>query len=595
MQVVDSIYKELLANKKHRKECKVEIGGFEFGMDSLITLQTNGALYKNPSVGNSIARQIDVSLISGDAFIPRMAEIKVFVRLVCDDVASDWIPKGVFYIDTRNVDKETGVLTIHGYDAMLMLEQTYIEDGADITGWPKSMDVVAADIAELIGVEIDERSVLNTNYMVEAPLSYTMREVMGWIAAAHGGNWTITDEGKLRLITLASIPAETYYLVDDGGNYITLGWDRIVVDSGEEPTREIPEGAAKVWVGNAAASLELSRAFEPFTGVTIWYDDELAYQKGNASGRQLELDCPWATEEMAENILAAITGYSYQPYSANGALLDPAAELGDGVTVGGVYSVIATIDTTFDDMCAADISATADEEVDNEYPYENRTNREMKRKVTLGKDYYGAKITKANGLEIARTNADGSAGSRAVLNSDKLAFYTDSGTEALRFDPSTGRYSFTGDIIVDGNINMAGGTITWGENNPADGGISASQARTIVGEELVSSPIIAGGKFMDLDQKSYLQMGTASNVTAYINHYAPAYSSSKPICVMGYYKPYAVPTWVISPFGKFALEFQEGSGDYPTVYAYGDWDFSQADVSGLNGGGGDVTVIPVWG
>lgn len=487
MQAVSSIYQELLRNPKHRKECKVEIGDSVFGMDKLITLGTGGSSYRTPSVGNTIARQIDLSLFPEDAAIPRMAEMKVFSRLVYEDTVSEWIQKGVFYIDTRKTDRETGVLTIHGYDAMLKLEQIYIEDGEDLTGWPKTMDVVAADIAALIGVEIDERTVLNAAYTVEAPVGYTMREVMGWIAAAHAGNWTITDAGKLRLITLAGIPAETYYLVDENGDYILLGEDRIVVDSGEEVMREIPEDAAKVWVGNAAMSLETAPAFTPFTGVTVWYDDELAYQSGDDTGRRLELDCPWATQEMADNILASITGYAYQPYTATGALLDPAAELGDGVTVGGLYSVIASIDTVFDAMMSADISAPADEEVDHEYPYESRTNREMKRKVTLGKDYFGAKISKANGLEITQQDTEGNQKSRMILNSDLMAFYNDDGSEALYFDVEAGKFKFAGDVaitggtmnindnfIVDeegnvtlnGNIILSGGAITWGKNNP---------------------------------------------------------------------------------------------------------------------------------
>jgi hypothetical protein len=43
------------------------------------------------------------------------------------------------------------------------------------------------------------------------------------IAAAHGGNWVITDEGKLRLIPLGSAPAETNNLVTEHGDTITFG------------------------------------------------------------------------------------------------------------------------------------------------------------------------------------------------------------------------------------------------------------------------------------------------------------------------------------------------------------------------------------
>ena len=605
-------------NGLYRWETKLSIAGVEYTEANIFSLQTAISLYGDSavSVGNCAANEINLTILPlGD--IPRMAEIRVWVRPVADGIETGWLPKGVFYIDSRETDRVSGCMTIHGYDAMLKLEQVYIEDGEELTGWPKKMNVVANDIANLIGVEIDSRTVLSAAYTVEAPVSYTMREVMGWIAAAHGGNWTITDDGRLRLLTLASIPAETFYLVDENGRYITFGEDRIVVDSGEAPTWEIPADAAKVWVGNAASSLEFAPAFTPFTGVTAWYDDELAYQSGDDTGRRLELDCPWATQAMADNILAAINGYAYQPYSASGALLDPAAEIGDGVTVGGVYSIVAAVDVYFGAMMYADISAPSDEEVDHEYPYESRNSREMKRKVTLGKDYFGAKISKANGLEITKTDTDGIQKSRAVFNSDVFAMYDDDGSEALYFDSNAGKFKFRGTIevtagsmninnnfIVDeegnltinGNINLSGGSITWGKNDPADGvGISASQARTIINDELVSSPNIAGGKFWDIELENWIEMGEAVNGSvAYFDHYYSGYSSSDPVFVMGYYNPTGrAPNWVMAPFNDIVLDYVQTN---ETMYVMGDWDFSQANVSGLSGvGGGDVTVTPVWG
>ena len=135
----------------------------------------------------------------------------------------------------------------------------------------------------------------------------------------------------------------------------------------------------KVWVGRNAMSLETAPAFDAYTGVRLWYDDEQYFFAGDETGRVLEADNPWATQEMADNILASIAGYSYHPYEAAGAILDPAAELGDGVTVGGVYGQLATINTTFDALMASDISAPADEEIDHEYPYLSPAEREYKR------------------------------------------------------------------------------------------------------------------------------------------------------------------------------------------------------------------------
>lgn len=131
---------------------------------------------------------------------------------------------------------------------------------------------------------------------------------------------------------------------------------------------------------NRASALDTAPAFAPFTGVKLWCDDTNFVFSGNETGRVLEADLPWATQEIADSVLASIVGFQYQPFSAQNALLDPAAELGDGVSVGGVYSVLAACDTNFNAMCASNISAPSDEEIDHEYHYTTPEKR-MERRV----------------------------------------------------------------------------------------------------------------------------------------------------------------------------------------------------------------------
>lgn len=88
------------------------------------------------------------------------------------------------------------------------------------------------------------------------------------------------------------------------------------------------------------ASLEKENSFNGYSLVVINVSDDLSYTAGTDSGRTLTLECPWGTQEMANNILASIRGYQYQPYSATEAYIDPAAELGDALSVGNVYGAI---------------------------------------------------------------------------------------------------------------------------------------------------------------------------------------------------------------------------------------------------------------
>lgn len=131
---------------------------------------------------------------------------------------------------------------------------------------------------------------------------------------------------------------------------------------------------------NRASALDTAPTLSAFTGVKLWLDDTNFVFSGNENGRVLEADFPWATQEIAGNVLASIVGFEYQPFSAQNALLNPAAELGDGVSVGGVYSVLASCDTNFNAMCASNISAPSDEEIDHEYHYTIHEKR-MERRV----------------------------------------------------------------------------------------------------------------------------------------------------------------------------------------------------------------------
>lgn len=231
MQDTSTLYKQILSNPNHSKEYKLDIAGTTYTRTSIIQLNTSRSLYSSnaPGIGGCIASEIDFTLsaISGD--IPRMATIKPYIRLVLNDQQSEWIQKGTFYIDTRLQDPETGAITIHGYDDMLKAEQYYLTTTNDSYSWPRTPRQVSEEIAERMGVELDERIIWVNVNMPKPESDLTMREVLGEIAVVHAGNWVMSDVGKLRLIRLTEIPEDTNYLVDDFGNALMFGEVRLIV------------------------------------------------------------------------------------------------------------------------------------------------------------------------------------------------------------------------------------------------------------------------------------------------------------------------------------------------------------------------------
>lgn len=234
MHKVSNLFLTLLSDKNHRVETKLSIAGVEYSQADIVkdSLRVYGGLYSTFGIGNCSARQIDFEIMpKGD--IPRQAEIKVYARLVSGEQVSEWIQKGVFYFATRKTDRKTGVLSVHGYDAMLKAEDTWLDSSYDTETWPMPAATAVNDIAARMGVSVDSRTVLDAAFPMQYPVDddgdMTMREALGRIAVANAGNWIITDEGKLLLVGLNSMPEETNYLVTETGSAITFGGVRILV------------------------------------------------------------------------------------------------------------------------------------------------------------------------------------------------------------------------------------------------------------------------------------------------------------------------------------------------------------------------------
>ena len=154
------------------------------------------------------------------------------------------------------------------------------------------------------------------------------------------------------------------------------------------------------------SEVNVSPQFQNYSKIIIHVSDETSYEVGNDTGRTLEITNPFGTQEMAENILSSLSGYQYQPYTADGALLDPAAEVGDAVNVRGAYGGIYTREKTFGRLMKSDVSAPQDEEINHEYAYESPERREFKRSIDevkasliIANDRIDASVTRTGGNE----------------------------------------------------------------------------------------------------------------------------------------------------------------------------------------------------
>ena len=231
-QATSELWKTLWRTRGTIREYQFDIGGTIYGPDVEVTHSVDSGLYEKFGIGNASTAKLTISLFAQT--IPRGAVIKRYVRLRNEEQASEWLPKGVFFASRRS--EEDGRWTIEAYDAMRKAEVPWEPDQSLV--FPLPMTDAVREFAGIMGVEVDPRTKLSPAYTIDYPASdpesengdyYSIRSILQWIAAAHGGNWIITDVGKLLLVPLLSAPTETNYLVTEHGVPIAFGGVKILV------------------------------------------------------------------------------------------------------------------------------------------------------------------------------------------------------------------------------------------------------------------------------------------------------------------------------------------------------------------------------
>lgn len=135
----------------------------------------------------------------------------------------------------------------------------------------------------------------------------------------------------------------------------------------------------KYYVGGDITSFSDNGKYKPISRVTLLVDDENSLTAGDDTGMEVIASCPHATQPMVNALLQTMKGYQYQAYEAGAANIDPAAELGDGVTVGGIYSPLSKLSD--DGRGYAGISSPGEAEMEDEYPAEGYITQEFNRKI----------------------------------------------------------------------------------------------------------------------------------------------------------------------------------------------------------------------
>lgn len=211
----------------------------------------------------------------------------------------------------------------------------------------------------------------------------------------------------------------------------------------------------KYYVGGDITSFSDNGRYKPISRVTLLVDDENSLTAGDDTGMEIVASCPHATQPMVNALLQTMKGYQYQAYEAGAANIDPAAELGDGVTVGGIYSPLSKLSD--DGRGYASISSPGEAEMKDEYPSGGYITQEFNRKlaktrslITKTSEEINLKVEGIDGRvsDITQT-VDGI--SLSVTSASSPDGQT-TATITLKVGPN----NYTGYIKLDGNVDVSG-------------------------------------------------------------------------------------------------------------------------------------------
>lgn len=183
---------------------------------------------------------------------------------------------------------------------------------------------------------------------------------------------------------------------------------------------------SKINLNQDMQSLEVGLKQATITGVLLHAGQSesgqtIDYMAGT-EGNVLEVNLPGGSQAKAQAILDSLKlrGYRYQPFNSERTITDPAVEIGDYVTANGTDGIVMSYDITHSRLMAPTLRAPFDEEVNHEFKFETRQQREYRRETAYTRSRLSINAD-AIVAEVARaTSSEGALSARLVVQADEI-------------------------------------------------------------------------------------------------------------------------------------------------------------------------------
>ncbi|MFD2334692.1 hypothetical protein ACFSR7_36070 [Cohnella sp. GCM10020058] len=524
MYPISALYDRYLRKPDREFIIKAEIQGVDYDQTSIVDFEIENSLTINEEflIGTTTFSKLTMHVRTPQA-IPQGAKIKPYISLGQEGLTwaeadtawqnfnipwnngqAEWLPLGEFYVDQR--EQINSVWTLICYDKLVFSEEAYLSS----LSYPATMKAVWDEICTALGYVYDSSVVINPAYTIAAaPVGYTKRQVLGYIASANSASVFVGKDGtvKFKRWSASAAPVATFSTSD----YVRI---------------------------------KQTNPIKTYTRIVMPYDPDDAdayYEAGTGDdGHTLYVSNPFATKAICNALYAALNGFSYMPVQMDSRGY-PQYEQGDiigfqrqeGTTwadtivawqdANFTWDNIVTYQTimlhtvlTFRGGLKMTVEASAKSEQASEYeqdgPLTQEINRVNQTAVKQGKLYYGVSINKEEGLVINRSDNL----SKVVLNSDEFTMWAES-EKALWFDAINRRWKFTG--TLEGADGIFTGTLQAGTIISADIHGGTIDGTTVTGTNIIGGTVTGTniyGSYIATSNGSYPRAEMSNTANAFV-------------------------------------------------------------------------------
>ena len=190
MYVVSDKFKSAIESTSRSMSCKAYLRGIELSVDKILKLDiedniNNGDYF---TIGEVPSRSLTIEMIGVQGLVEG-DEIKPYYGVEVSPGKFEYVPCGVFYVDSLTINKDKISATC--YDKMLSLEEEYTPNIAI----PVTLTEIMNDICQQKGIEFEGE--LPNITLSKSIKGYSYREMIGFIASFCGGNAKFNRLGKL--------------------------------------------------------------------------------------------------------------------------------------------------------------------------------------------------------------------------------------------------------------------------------------------------------------------------------------------------------------------------------------------------------------